>query len=502
MRIIFHPKSLYILGAVVLGVPFFYFLVHSFTGEDLDHLTTTVERGTVSEFVSVSGIVEAKNTAELSFPVSGVIDKVLVEEGDTAEEGEVLLTLSLTQLSSERLEAVSALEQALADRDKLIAGPRKEERTVTDTTVTNAEENLKQVILEENEKVENAYRTLLSSGLEAYSSSTKDENATPPTITGTYSCDTEGAYKLKVYASGALSGYSFSLSGLESGIYTAYEDSPNAFGSCGLFIQFDEDSTYGNSVWEIAIPNTRSSVYQTNLNAYNLAIQQQEKAIEAAENALTLALDQSEVSNASPRSEERRKADATVSQMRARLGVIDAMISDRILTAPFSGTVTAVEKISGEAAGTLPIVTMVANDAFDLIVRIPEIDIAKITTNQKAQVVFDARDDQTVMATITYVSPLAIEIDGVGYFEAKLAFENTPDWVRGGMNADVEIISKESSDTLRIPRRFLSGTEGSYSVLVRNGNQIASTSVTVGLMGNDGYVEIIGLNQGDTVVAP
>ena len=92
-------------------------------------------------------------------------------------------------------------------------------------------------------------------------------------------------------------------------------------------------------------------------------------------------------------------------------------------------------------------------------------------------------------------------IDGVSYYETSLTLQSYPDWLRDGLNADIDIEIENQTDVLRIPTRFIS-TEKEATVLVRKGNTIASSSVNILLTGTDGYAAISGLKEGDTVVAP
>ena len=46
--------------------------------------------------------------------------------------------------------------------------------------------------------------------------------------------------------------------------------------------------------------------------------------------------------------------------------------------APFDGVVTNLDVLPGETVTNAPIVTLLADDAFDMTARIPEIDITKV----------------------------------------------------------------------------------------------------------------------------
>lgn len=502
MRIILHSSSLYIFGAVVLIGIALVLLISTLRGGDIELVTTVAETGTVLEVVAVSGVVEAQNVAELAFPTTGVVTELFIDEGSTVAKGDVLATLASAQLIADRLDAVAARQKAEADKAELLAGPRSEERSVTSNTIANAERTVAQVEREQNEKVANARKVLLSSSLEARSVQA-GEDATPPSITGTYACDSEGTYVLDVYSSGAASGYSYTLSGLGQGTYSAYTDAPDSFGSCGLFITFTDGESYVNSEWVIEIPNKNSALYQTNRNAYNLALQQRANAIEAAEDALALAREEATLANAPPRGEELVRANANILQAQARIDSIDAQMRDRSIIAPFDGIVTDVTILAGETAGSAPVITLLAKDAFELTARIPEIDITKIAEGQTARVLFDANAGEEIEGVVSFISPLAVEIDGVAYFEATITFPDVPTWIRSGLNADIDIVVAEVDDVVRVPKRFVTMIDTEKGeVLVLQNEKPTTQKVDIRFIGNDGFVAVDNLEAGTVIVAP
>ncbi len=159
--------------------------------------------------------------------------------------------------------------------------------------------------------------------------------------------------------------------------------------------------------------------------------------------------------------------------------------------------------LQGETAGSAPVLTLLATDAFELTVRVPEIDIVKLAVGQPAEAVFDANPTEVQMGSIAYISPLATLIDGVAYFEATIELTTMPEWIRSGLNADIDLIIDEEESALRIPKRFLvKEPDGRYTVRIPNGTKTSTTTVELLFEGNDGYVAITGLNEGDTIVAP
>lgn len=502
MKQLFHGRSLYIgIAAIVIIVVLL--MVHGVGNKSGDNeITTIVETGPVRQLVSVSGVAEAEQTAELAFPVTGIVQSVVVEKGSVVEAGDVLIELDKRALLADRQDAAAALAKVIADRDELLAGPQQEDRVVTSETVTRAREVLEQTIQTEERKVENARRALLSSGLFAFSNDA-DEEAPAPIISGTYICSGEGSYTIDVFSSEARSGYSYRLSGLEFGTFAASTEQALALGECGLRVQFTNGANYNRSVWTIEIPNIKSTSYTANLNAYNLAKTQAESAIALAEQDVILAEANATSANAPARSEAVTRANANIAQAQARLAVIDAALADRTLTAPFAGTITEIDILPGETVTTVPIVTLLASEEFEMTARVPEIDIGKLLIGQEAELIFDARSSERLTGTIDFISLKATEIDGVAYYESRIVLDNLPPWLRSGLNADIDIVIAETeSNVLRVPKRFVSTVANGHEVIRKIGDETASTTVEITLEGNDGFVAITGLNEGDILVAP
>ena len=464
-------------------------------------VTATVENGPVRQLVSVSGITDAKQTAELSFPMSGFVESVIAKVGDEVAVGDVLLTLNTDALEADRDEARATINKAQSQMEELLKGPQTEDRLVTSENLALKKQALETTKETQANTVSNAYRALLSNGLTTYSNDAK-ESAQAPEISGTYTCSKEGVYTIEVFSSNSPSGYSYKLSGLESGTVIASTQQPIALGVCGLRVLFNDDSSYGNTAWYVDVPNKKSAAYITFKNAYDQAVVQSRSAIALAEQEVALAQATAGSNNAPARSEAITQAQATIAQVTARLARVESEIADRVLTAPFAGTVTEIDVTVGETVSAEPIITVLAENDFEMTARIPEIDIGKLTIGQKVEMVFDAKADEQLTGTISFISLKSTEIDGVSYYEAYIQMDSTPDWLRSGLNADINIILSETIDTLRIPKRFLIEENGTYSVLLTQGETYATTTVEVTLEGNDGFVAITGLNSGDVIVAP
>lgn len=118
--------------------------------------TDTVKRGNVIETVSVSGEYIPASFADLAFPGGGVIDALLVKEGDRIHEGEIIASLDRSVLATELQSARTALmiaeeNEKLARRNWNDLSP--EEREVKKLTTEQARENLQTLRTSIDERV-------------------------------------------------------------------------------------------------------------------------------------------------------------------------------------------------------------------------------------------------------------------------------------------------------------------------------------------------------------
>lgn len=85
-----------------------------------------------------------------------------------------------------------------------------------------------------------------------------------------------------------------------------------------------------------------------------------------------------------------------------------------------------------------------------------------------------------------------------------MALDTAPTWLRGGLNADIDIITQFTENQLRIPKRYLiENTDGTF-IRTLEGSSIATTTVQKEVAGNDGWVGVSGpgVTAGTTIVTP
>lgn len=256
-------------------------------------------------------VITGDNSIDLSFPKTGRVADVLVQNGQSVHKGDVLAKLSAPDQEGVVNQAKGALDLAEAQYASLnaqYASTKKQQDLI----------------------VSNSYQTLLTSGLEGIPSK-QDKNSI--IISGTYTCGKEGTYELDPYSSNdSDTGYSFKYSGLETGITSVKYDNSVPLGSCGLQIKFTNTALFNPyNTWTISIPNTKSSTYLANYNAYELAKQNEEKILSDLSTTL---------GNNSSTSVEKAQVAAAQGAYDATLGAYQ----NNLIVAPQDGTVSFVDK--------------------------------------------------------------------------------------------------------------------------------------------------------------
>ena len=284
--------------------------------------------------IATSMIGSTDNSTNLAFYKAGRLGAISVNVGSLVKKGDVLASLDAGDALGAVNQAKGALELAKAQYASM------------DVQYANAK-NSQDVL------VNNAYRTLLSNNLIAVSkdNSINVDNGQTPQISGTYTCGKEGSYEIDQYASGVPSGHSFTLSGLEDGIGNVVYSTPQPLGSCGLFIQFPAGYSYGFVQWIIDIPNTRSSSYVANKNAYDLAVATRDQVLK-----------QFEANLGENGSFNANIAQAAVDSAQGAYEVALAAYRNNLIIAPIDGVVTFVDsnlKIGQSVSANKTVITIV-----------------------------------------------------------------------------------------------------------------------------------------------
>ena len=229
-----------------------------------------------------------------------------------------------------------------------------------------------------------------------------------------------------------------------------------------------------------------------------------------------------------------RSAEFAISSAEASVQEARDNLSRTTLTAPQSGTVTALVKESGESVQgngfTAGEVVMKVSDLsiMEVDVEVNESDIVRVGMGDAAEVEVDAYLDQTFTGLVTEIGNTALNaglngfaMDQVTNFSVKVRLlpesyagllENETETLspfRPGMSAKVDVLTREAKGALSIPIQSVTAREtedgmddeNELGVFVLSEGDIAEWHVvTTGIQDNR-YIEILtGLSEGDRVI--
>lgn len=492
-----------------------------------------VSEHTVEQVVLLSGAVRAVGQVDLSFDAVGKVATTTVSQGDVVEEGQVLAKLDYKILEADLLQAQGKVQSAQSSVSLARASVQKAEANLslvqaqnrgTDSSVAAAETFLANTISEQETLVKNTYSDLLNNDLTAYPAD-NHRNVTAPVVSGNYAKETTGEYVLDFYNSGGSTGYSVKTSGL-SGVTVSFDDFgiPAPLGNEGLYLTLPasaEGESYGNTDWVIPVPNTRSTTYQTKLGAYNKALQTQSVAVSNAQTNLdTLIAQQENGGNIAITTAQEQQATAALQEAKANLdqalgtlaqaqaGVVrvQAQIENNIIRAPFGGTVARFDFELGQSVGIGQTgITVVTDGDYELVMSIPEIDVAKVKVGNVSEIILDAYGTDVVWSGIlSEIELVETEIDGVPSYASVITVLEPDERIKIGMNARARIVVDEKAGVIAVPSYYVDTKNNVSTVLVKvNERRTEERIIDTGLVGTDYFVEITeGLVGGETLIAP
>jgi multidrug efflux pump subunit AcrA (membrane-fusion protein) len=136
---------------------------------------------------------------------------------------------------------------------------------------------------------------------------------------------------------------------------------------------------------------------------------------------------------------------------------------------------------------------------------VEESDMSGVAAGNRVEIIFEALPDDTFTGEVIRVDPALVTVDGTLAVQAWASVDlaSRPDGLLllGGMNADVEIISAESRDTLLVPLQALRelGPDQYAVFVVQPDGEMMLRPVEVGLMDFVNAEIISGLELGEIV---
>lgn len=474
--------------------------------------TIIVGRGEIIQSVKVTGSVKAVSEANMSFEKSAPVSYVGVKVGDKVKQGKILAAVSSGDEEANLLQAEAALDNAKATLDQLTRGARKEEIAIKEQAVSGAESNLVSVYSSLPDSIHNTDQVtsdIIKSKLSSMftyagnryvlSFSSCDQSIQSSVETKRTEIEEELA---KFQRSSSLISALSSTEIIDKAFLEAYTTTvkTNELVSLISSLLFLPCSSSNSSLDGY---RTTLSVVKTSTNALFADITLKRTNLIAAKNNYALALSEFNLIKAGTDPSLIKAQEALVSSARAKVLNAQVQLQKTRIVAPFDGVVTNVSLVSGEVATIgSSVIKLISANSFEVEAKIREIDVAKVKVGDQVSITLDTYGNDVVFpAFISRVNPSS-ESGDVPMYKVIISFKEQDARIKDKMTANVSITTLSKEDVVSLPIRFIKTNGENGEVLIKTATGTETRKVKVGVMGENGNIEIIsGLSVGEEVVA-
>lgn len=208
--------------------------------------------------------------------------------------------------------------------------------------------------------------------------------------------------------------------------------------------------------------------------------------------------------------------EIAVEKARNNLESAQKKYGDMFLTAPFAGTVTAVNVDLGQSVSTGTAVFTLVSSAKMVEVSLNEVDVTQVKVGQTGTATFDALPGVSAAVTLAFVSEVHDEGSSVVQYESHLTLDQDVEGLKEGMSAHVTLTLQHVEGALLVPKTALqtvdgktvvevatAGTSGfeEKTLFLRSGLTLVSKEVTVGVSGADHVQILSGVSEGEWIVS-
>lgn len=394
--------------------------------------------------VTATGNVVAAQTSNLTFDTAGIVQTVLVTEGQQVKQGDTLATLE----DSNQLASIEQAELSLKASQLAL---EKVLEPVDPNDIASAEASLK--------SAEGSLRAKLTS-------------VTQGTI-DTYQARLEQARANQEYALKLLN---------------------DAGGKYAL-----DDASYQKALAQKGEADFNYEIARLNL--------QSAKKIDSVAGArASVAYYKAKLAQvkAGPKQSTIDQAQVNVLSSQNQLDVAKRNLTKTRLIAPYTGTITQVNVKVGEPnAGTAMVLADIQTRYVDI--DVDETDIGKVEIGQKVTLTFDALTKVTVTGTVQRIKPIADSSASVITYPVRIVLDKTDAPIRVGMTTNATFNVREVKNVVLVPNQYLkvNRSAGQVQVMVNlvnaDGKTFTVLPVKLGVEGAD-YTEVLeGLSAGDKI---
>ncbi|NJK41877.1 MAG: biotin/lipoyl-binding protein [Acaryochloridaceae cyanobacterium SU_2_1] len=409
-------------GVFLIAIGSYAWVSRSNSKPNIDDLTIKVESKDITLKITASGTITPYKSVNLSPTIGGIVSKLLVEQGDRVQRGQVIAQMDTRDLEGQLLQANASIAQAEARLAELKAGNRPEEVEQARIRVIQSRANLAQKAAGNQRETINQVKSQIASA------QTRLQLA---------------LIRLdrfeKLYRAGAETRDRRDEAQAEAN--TAQAGLQEAQQRLNILLSGSQPAETLSAQAEVA----------TAQQAYNLSKQ-------------------------GSRPEVIEQAKAALVEAQGRQKVILTQITDTLIRAPFAGIIT--QKYATEGAFVTPTTTASTSSSgtstsivalaqeLEVLANVPEIDIGQIRPGQAVEIKVDAYPKDVFQGKVRLVAPEAILAQNVTSFQVKVAITTGQGQLRSGMNADLMFLGNTLRESLVLPTVAIATEKGQQGVYV------------------------------------
>lgn len=470
----------------------------------------TVEKGSVSETVSITGNTTPAQSVALTFGSSGTISRIYSALGVQVSAGQILAELNTNDLAAGLRQAEANVASQQAKLEGLKTSTRPEDIAASQAALDKAKQDLANMYggisdtsadgyAKANDAVRTQIDTFFSNG----------ETSTPKLTytTGNYQAQID-AETQRFNATNALGAWQDKLVKIDSSneaLEALLQDELsylaivrqllNSLSKTLNLVSGLSAATLDADKGALTIAVNEVNTATKNLNAISQNIASQKLSVAQLQAQLDLKRAGSLPTDISAQEAQVQLAQASVDSARAKL-------QNAQIVAPISGVVTQFDaKVGQQAVSGTPLVSIMSNGGYEVDAGVSETDVGKVLVGDTVSMVLDAFQNEIFMGKVFYIAPAETNTQGVINYLVKISFSKPDIRLKSGLTANIEIQTKHKDKVLVLPQyAILQNDEGTFVETLENGKTVQHP-VKLGIQDQKGNVEILsGVTEGEQVL--
>lgn len=488
--------------------------------------TVKVEQGTLVQSVDATGQIQSANDISLRFELPGILSDLNFKEGDQVKAGQVLASLRLSELNA-------SVAQAQANLNKQLAGATPEYIAQLQASLDKAKNDLAQAQgsgndAEGSKLVQNAYddlvislqsmQVVLASSLTSADNilgvdNTLANNSFKDYLSSLNFASLNQAKNSYIEAKETKTTFDLSVNSLSK--FSAHSDIDSAAIKADMAMVKMKNLLYAVSVVldntapigtisQVVLDGMKTGVQsaRTDLNLKYASLNNTTHSIVTARNNYASYQTLVDKAQAALKDAQNPPREVDIASYRAAVAQAVASRNKAIIVAPIDGLITKINYKVGESVSGADEVIKLLSPHYEISVDVSETDIAKIQLGQQVSMTLDAfGEDIKFSGKVFNIDPGATNVQDVVYYRVKISLDDSDKPIKPGMTANVSILTDKRENTLFIPSRAVITDGAEKQVKILQNNQAVTTTVKLGIKGDDGKVEITeGLSAGQEII--